>query len=84
MKKHVLELSETGIPPNYFNTGNPNPTFEEDPRKQQRLHFTLMVGLACLGLGDIPGATSALRQVLTVDPSNIVAHEELMRIPRHN
>jgi len=80
LKKRAAELAESGIQPNYFYYGNPNPTFEEDPKKQQRIYFTLLVGLACLGLGDLPGAKSALGQVLAVDPANLVAYEELSRL----
>ena len=80
LKQRAAALAETGLPPNYFYYGNPNPTFEEDPKKEQRLTFTLLVGLACLGLGDMPGARSALGQVLAVDPANLLAHEELKRL----
>jgi hypothetical protein len=74
-------LAESGLQPNYFYYGNPNPTFEEDPKQEQRVTFTLLVGLACLGLGDLPGAKSALGQVLAADPANLAAHEALKRLP---
>ncbi|MFN8475072.1 MAG: DUF5107 domain-containing protein [Anaerolineae bacterium] len=80
LKHRAAQMAETGVAPNYFFYGNPNPTFEEDPKKQQRLYFTLMGGLACLGLGDVPGARSALGQVLAVDPANLLAHEEMRRL----
>lgn len=80
LKRRAAELAETGIAPNYFFYGNPNPTFEEDPKKGQRLYFTLLGGLACLGLGDVVGARSALGQVLAADPANLVAYEELRRL----
>jgi tetratricopeptide (TPR) repeat protein len=81
LKRRAAELAESGLQPNYFYYGNPNPTFEEDPKQEQRVTFTLLVGLACLGLGDLPGAKSALGQVLAADPANLAAHEALKRLP---
>ncbi len=81
LKKRVAQLAESGIKPNYFYYGNPNPTFEEDPIKAQRLFFTLLGGLACLGLGDLAGAKNTLGHVLAVDPENLTAFEELKRLP---
>jgi hypothetical protein len=81
LKKRAAQLAESGIKPNYFYYGNPNPTFEEDPMRGQRLFFTLLDGLACLGLGDLAGAKSALGQVLAADPENLTAFEELKRLP---
>ena len=80
MKKHAAILVETGHKSNYFYYGNPNPTFEEDPKKAQQPYFILLVGLACLGLNDRPGAKSALGQVLAIDPANLIAYEELKRL----
>ncbi|MFN8483227.1 MAG: DUF5107 domain-containing protein [Anaerolineae bacterium] len=80
LKRRAAELAETGVAPNYFFYGNPNPTFEDDPKKGQRLAFTLIGGLACLGLGDVVGARSALGQVLAADPANLTAYEELRRL----
>ncbi len=80
LKRRAAELAETGVEPNYFFYGNPNPTFEEDPKTQQRIAFTLIGGLASLGLGDVADARAAFEQVLAVDPANLVAHEELRRL----
>jgi len=80
LKQRAAALAETGLAPDYFYMGNPNPTFEEDPRQEQRLNFTLLVGLACLGLGDEAGARAAFSQVLAADPANLAAHEELRRL----
>jgi len=46
----------------------------------RRGDFTLVVGLACLGLGDLNGAKDALGQVLAADPANLIAYEELKRL----
>ncbi len=80
LKKQATQLAEFGVTPNYFYYGNPNPTFAEDPTKARHNHHLLMVGLACLGLGDKNGARSALGQVLATDPANQLASEELIRI----
>jgi len=80
LKRRAEELAVTGLKPDYFYYGNPNPTFEEDPKLEQGLTFTLLVGLACLGLGDGAGAKSALSQVLAADPANLAAHEALKRL----
>jgi len=80
LQQQALELAETGIKPNYFFSGNPNPTFVDDPAHQQRIHFTLLAGLACLGLGDLAGAKSAFDCVLTADPANLNAQEEMLRL----
>ena len=65
---------------NYFYSGNPNPTFEEDNQKLQHLNATFMAGMAAAALGDVPGARSALGQVLAADPSNLMAWEEYRRL----
>ncbi len=80
LQQRAAALAETGLAPNYFYSGNPNPTFEEDPKLEQRLNFRLLVGLACVGLGDTPGARGALAQVLAADPANLAAHEALKRL----
>jgi tetratricopeptide (TPR) repeat protein len=80
LKSCALERAEIGVKPNYFFYGNPNPTFDEDPKRQQRIYYTLLVGLACIGLGDLAGAKNALNQVLAVDPANVWAFAELKRL----
>ncbi len=82
--KELLRKSEEYIqnPPgsNYFYYGNPSPVFEDDPKKIQRIYFTFLAGLARLGLDDKIGAHSALGQVLAVDPTRLMAHEEYKRL----
>ncbi len=65
---------------NYFYSGNPNPTFEEDNQKLKHLNATFTAGMAAAALGDVPGAKSALGQVLASDPSNLMAWEEYRRL----
>ena len=79
IQAHAAELAKTGVPPNYFYYGHPNPIFNEDPG-QGTNDFTLVVGLACLGLGDLSGAKGAFGEVLAVDPANLIAYEELKRL----
>ncbi len=66
---------------NYFYSGNPSPTFEEDHQELKRLNCLLTAGLASAALGDVPAARSALGQVLAADPSNLAAWEEYRRLP---
>ena len=80
LRKQASTMAESDPKLNYFYYGNPNPTFEEDPRKAQRPHWILLNGLASLGLGDQTGARSALGQVLAIDPANLLAYEELKRL----
>jgi tetratricopeptide (TPR) repeat protein len=80
LRQRAAELAETGLPFNYFFSGNPNPTFEADPQWELRLHFKTLAGLAALSLGDAPGARQALSQVLAADPSSLAAHEALQRL----
>jgi len=65
---------------NYFYSGNPNPTFEEDYQELQRVESIFLAGLAAAFLGDTPGAKSALGQVLAADPANLIAWEEFRRL----
>jgi tetratricopeptide (TPR) repeat protein len=78
--KQALEFAETGLQPNYFFYGNPNPTFVDDPKQAQRIQFTLLAGLAHLGLGDLASARSAFERVLAADPTNLSAGEEMRRL----
>jgi len=57
-----------------------SPTFEDDPRRQQRIQFTFLAGLAGLGLGDRTGARSAFAEVLALDASHLLALEEMKRL----
>jgi tetratricopeptide (TPR) repeat protein len=79
IKAHAAELAKTGLPPNYFFYGHPNPIFNEDPGWRSN-DFTLVVGLACLGLGDLVSAKNAFGEVLAVDPANLIAYEEFKRL----
>jgi tetratricopeptide (TPR) repeat protein len=79
IKAHAAELAKTGLPPNYFFYGHPNPIFNEDPGWRSN-DFILVVGLACLGLGDLVSAKNAFGEVLAVDPANLIAYEEFKRL----
>lgn len=74
------ELAETPPGSNYFYYGNPSPVFEDDPKKLQHHYFVFLSGLARLGLGDVTGGRSALAQVLAIDPTRLIAHEEFKRL----
>ena len=80
IKRKAEEEAEKPFEWNYFYSGNPSPTFEEDNQKQQRLHFTLLSGLAAAALGDKAGARSALGLALAADPSDLAAWEEYRRL----
>ena len=80
IKRKAKEEAEKPFEWNYFFSGNPSPTFEEDNQEQQRLHFTLLSGLAAAALGDKAGARSALGAVLAADPSDLAAWEEYKRL----
>ena len=80
LKRKALELIENPPAENYFYAGHPSPLFKEDPRKQMRLHFMQIAGLALLALGDLAAARSWLLQVAALDPVNLVVAEELKRI----
>jgi tetratricopeptide (TPR) repeat protein len=79
IKRKAEEEAEKPFEWNYFYSGNPSPTFEEDNQKQQRLHFTLLSGLAAAAMGDKAGARSALGAALAADPSDLAAWEEYRR-----
>jgi tetratricopeptide (TPR) repeat protein len=74
------QLADNPPGTNYFYYGNPNPVFEDDPKKLQINYYTFLAGMAFLGLGDIMGARSALGQVLAVDPTRLLAYEEYRRL----
>ena len=80
LKLRALELIENPPGENYFYSGHPSPLFKEDPRAQMLLHFLETAGLAQLALGDLSAARSSLLQVSALDPSNLVAYEELKRM----
>jgi tetratricopeptide (TPR) repeat protein len=65
---------------NFFYYGNPNPIFEDNPKTIQKVYFTFLAGMARLGMGDKPGARSALGQVLAVEPTRLLAYEEYKRL----
>jgi tetratricopeptide (TPR) repeat protein len=81
IKQRAEEAAEKPFAWNYFYSGNPNPTFEEDMQKEQRRSCTLLAGLAAAALEDAPGARSALGQVLALDPANLEAWEAYRRLP---
>ena len=74
------EMAQTPFKWSYFFSGNPNPTFEEDNQKQQYLSYTLLAGLSAAASGDAANAKSALSQVLSEDPANLLAWEEYRRL----
>ncbi len=82
--RNLLKKSEemANNPPGsgYFYYGNPSPVFEDDPKKLQRIYFNMLAGLARSGLGDKTGAASVLGQVVAVDPTRLIAHEEYKRL----
>ena len=80
IKQKAEEEAEKPFEWNYFYSGNPSPTFEEDNQEQQRLHFTLLSGLAAAALGDQAGARSLLGAALAADPSYLAAWEEYKRL----
>ena len=80
LKRDSENAAEKPFAWNYFYSGNPNPTFEEDNQQLQRTNATFMAGLAAVALGDISAAKSALGHVLAADPSNLMAWEEYRRL----
>jgi tetratricopeptide (TPR) repeat protein len=80
MLRNSEKMAENPPGPGYFYYGNPNPVFEDDPKKLQRTGYLLMAGMARLGLGDKMGARSVLGQVLALDPTRLFAHEEYKRL----
>jgi tetratricopeptide (TPR) repeat protein len=79
LKEEAEALAQQPFRWNYFHSGNPNPTFEEDSQKLQCQHFTLLAGLAAAALGEKEEARRALGQALQDDPSNLLAWEEFRR-----
>jgi tetratricopeptide (TPR) repeat protein len=78
--KKATELAANPPGSNFFFYGNPSPVFEDDPQKLQHIYFLFLAGMARAGLGDRIGARSALAQVLAVDQTRLIAHEEFIRL----
>lgn len=74
LRKWADETAEDAPEWNFFYSGHPSPTFEDDPRKQHRMAHIFLSGMAALALGDHTGAKSALGQVLAVDPCHLLAY----------
>jgi len=54
--------------------------FEDDLQKLNRIHCTYLLGLAHLGLGQVPQARRAFEEVLALDVNHLGAQEELQRL----
>ncbi len=80
LRREAEQSAEKPFAWNYFYSGHPSPTFDDDHQKIQRMSHTLMAGLASAALGDQAGAKSALGAVLAADPSNLAAWEEYARL----
>jgi tetratricopeptide (TPR) repeat protein len=80
IKQDAEEMAQKPFTSNYFFSGNPNPTFEEDNQKQHYIYSTLLAGLSAVALGDTANAKSTLLQVLSEDPANLLAWEDYKRL----
>jgi tetratricopeptide (TPR) repeat protein len=79
-KRRAEEKLRSGVTSQHASRNTTNPAFYEDPNKMMRIHLNLLLGLACLALGDQYGARSALGVALALDPANLPAWEEWRRI----
>ncbi len=80
LKLAAQKQLDEGIAGLYASRNTSNPAFYEDPNKMQRIQCYLMMGLACLALGDYSGARRALGAALALDPANLTAFEEYKRL----
>ncbi|MHB1356959.1 MAG: tetratricopeptide repeat protein [Anaerolineae bacterium] len=76
LKQRAIEKLAFGVTHEHASRNTSNPAFYEDPNKASRIHHQVLLGLACLALGDLYGARSALGVALALDPANLAAWEE--------